>query len=45
MLTSREQVTRLLDRYGDAALAAFTDQLEVLSPTRRKRLREMVDGQ
>ncbi len=45
VLASREQVSRLLDRYGDAALAAFTDQLQDLSPTQRKRLREMVDGE
>jgi len=36
---SREQVSKLLDQFGDAALAAFAARLEALPPDHRERLR------
>lgn len=38
---SQQHVERLVQRYGDAALAAFTARLEALTPARRERLRSM----
>ncbi len=40
---SRHQVSQLLDRYGEAALAAFAAQLDDLTPRQRDRLRRIVD--
>lgn len=37
---SREQVNRMLERFGDAALAAFAAQLQELTPAERERLRK-----
>lgn len=37
---SREQVNRMLERFGDAALAAFAAQLQELTPAERVRLRK-----
>lgn len=39
--TGREQVERVIERFGDAAMAAFAERLDRLSPERRQRLREM----
>ena len=36
---SREQVTKMLERFGDAALAAFAAKLDDLPPEQRERLR------
>ena len=40
----RNQVDRLLERYGDAALAAFEARRSRLSPAQRERLRRLADG-
>jgi len=40
-LASRHQAEQLVQRYGEAALAAFAAQLDRLSPGRRSRLRQM----
>lgn len=37
---SREQASRMLEQFGDAALAAFAARLEELSPEQRERLRD-----
>src|SRR5439155_23487498 len=37
----REQTERLVELYGEAALAAFAAQLDGLSPEQRRRLREL----
>jgi len=37
---SREQASRMLEQFGDAALAAFAARLEELSPQQRERLRK-----
>jgi predicted transcriptional regulator len=37
---SREQVNRMLEQFGDAALAAFAAHLQELSPAERDRLRK-----
>lgn len=42
-LQSRAQVDRLVDRYGDAALAAFAAHFEELSTEQRRRLRELLE--
>jgi predicted transcriptional regulator len=36
---SREQANRMLEQFGDAALAAFAARLEALPPEQRERLR------
>ena len=36
---STEQVTKMLEQFGDAALAAFAARLDDLSPEQRERLR------
>ncbi len=38
---SRREAQQVLDRYGDAALAAFAARLEALTPQQRKRLEEL----
>ncbi|MHB8509930.1 MAG: BlaI/MecI/CopY family transcriptional regulator [Candidatus Dormibacteria bacterium] len=38
---SRRQVDRLVNDFGDAALAAFAAQLDTLTPERRRRLRDL----
>jgi predicted transcriptional regulator len=38
-MASREQVNRLLEQFGDAALAAFEARLDELPPAQRERLR------
>ena len=40
-MASREQVNRLLEQFGDAALAAFEARLEELPPAQRERLRRV----
>ena len=40
-MASREQVNRLLEQFGDAALAAFEARLEELPPAQRDRLRRV----
>lgn len=37
---SREQANRMLEQFGDAALAAFAAQLDELPPGQRERLRK-----
>jgi len=37
---SREQADRMLEQFGDAALAAFADQLDELPRAQRERLRK-----
>jgi predicted transcriptional regulator len=39
--TSREQVEHVVERFGDAAVAAFAEHLNSLSPERLKRLKEL----
>jgi predicted transcriptional regulator len=39
--TSREQVEHVVERFGDAAVAAFAEHLNGLSPERLKRLKEL----
>lgn len=39
--TSREQVEQVVERFGDAAVAAFAEHLNGLSPERLKRLKEL----
>jgi predicted transcriptional regulator len=39
-MASREQVNRLLEQFGEAALAAFEARLEELPPVQRERLRK-----
>ena len=41
-LQSRAQVDRLVDRYGDAALAAFAAHFEELPAEQRRRLRKLL---
>jgi predicted transcriptional regulator len=43
-MASREQVNRLLEQFGDAALAAFAARLEELAPAQRERLRRAAAG-
>lgn len=38
---SREQVEHVVEQFGDAAMVAFAEQLEQLSPDRRRRLRAL----
>ena len=38
--TSREQVAKMLDQFGDAALSAFAARLDELPPDQRERLRK-----
>lgn len=38
---SREQVQRLFDRFGDAALAAFSERVDALEPDQRERLQQL----
>jgi predicted transcriptional regulator len=38
---SRREAQEVLDRYGDAALAAFAARLDALTPQQRKRLEEL----
>jgi predicted transcriptional regulator len=38
---SRRQADQLVDRYGEAALAAFATRLDALTPEQRQRLREL----
>ena len=40
---SAEQVDQLVGLLGEAALAAFEERLDRLSPQRRRRLRELAD--
>ena len=37
---SREQVSRMVEQFGEVALAAFAARLEELSPAQRERLRK-----
>ena len=39
--SGRAEVERLVERYGDAALAAFADRLDRLSPATRDALRKL----
>lgn len=39
--SSRNEVERFVDRFGDAALVAFAARLDKLSPARRERLRKL----
>ena len=39
--SGREEVERLVDRYGEAALAAFADHLDSLSPSTREALERL----
>ena len=39
--SGRAEVDRLVERYGDAALAAFADRLDRLSPSTREALRKL----
>src|SRR6266851_3970997 len=39
--SGRAEVDRLVERYGDAALAAFADRLDRLSPSTREALRRV----
>lgn len=41
---SREQVSRMVEQFGDVALAAFAARLEELSPAQRERLRKAAAG-
>ena len=41
-VTSREQVTKMLEQFGDAALAAFAARLDDLTTDQRERVREVV---
>jgi predicted transcriptional regulator len=41
---SREQVSRMVERFGEAALAAFAAELEDLTPAQRERLRRLAAG-
>lgn len=38
---SRDQVQKVIERYGDDAMAAFVDHFDRLSPEQRERLREV----
>lgn len=38
---SREQVERVVERFGDAAMAAFAERLNRLSPEQLRRLKEL----
>ena len=38
---SRREAQQVLDRYGDAALAAFAARLDALTPEQRQRLEEL----
>jgi predicted transcriptional regulator len=38
---SRDQVQRLFDRFGDAALAAFSERVDALEPDQLERLRQL----
>jgi predicted transcriptional regulator len=38
---SQREAQQVLDRYGDAALAAFAARLDALTPEQRKRLEEL----
>ena len=38
---SQREAQQVLDRYGDAALAAFAASLDALTPQQRKRLEEL----
>ena len=38
---SRREAQQVLDRYGDAALAAFAARLDALTPQQRKRLEDL----
>lgn len=38
----RDQVRQLVDRYGEAALAAFAARLDELTPAQREKLRRLV---
>jgi predicted transcriptional regulator len=38
---SQREAQQVLDRYGDAALAAFAARLDVLTPEQRRRLEEL----
>ena len=38
---SREQVERVLERFGDAAMAAFAERLHSLGPEQLERLKEL----
>jgi predicted transcriptional regulator len=38
---SRQEVEAVLERYGEAALAAFADRLDGMSPARRRRLQRL----
>ncbi len=44
-VASRESANRLLERFGDAALAAFAAQLDELPPEQRERLRKAAAGE
>ncbi len=37
----RDEAKQLVQRYGDAALAAFADRLDQLTPTQRERLQRL----
>jgi len=39
--TSREQVEQVVERFGEAAVAAFAEHLERLDPEQLKRLKEL----
>lgn len=40
---SREQVDQMVDRFGEAALAAFAARLGTLPPEQRRRLRKLLE--
>ncbi len=42
---SREQVSRMVEQFGEVALAAFAAQLEDLTPAQRERLRSLAAGE
>jgi predicted transcriptional regulator len=41
MTAGRSQVAQILEQFGDAALAAFSEHVGTLSPEQRRRLREL----
>jgi len=41
--TSEQEVGAVIERFGDAALAAFAHHLDSLPPARRERLRRLAD--
>ena len=42
--SSRRDAQRMVERYGDLALAAFADRLDHLTAEQRERLQELIDS-